>query len=451
MKLNLLGTNQENGNAPYLAWAPLFIVLGALTAFDILSGLNAIVIWLSVAATCGWVMSRYSAAVEQANRQLRILLADQSDNAPEPKIINTPLTDIIDSLTDPFVLLTTERRVAHVNKAARDILGDRVVAKDISFYFRNPIALKTIDLTLQDGAERAQEISVLDPIERVYLMRTSLIKNPIDSVNATDVPAQYLLISFLDITRIKQSEKMRVDFVANASHELRTPLAAILGFIETLQGPAANDSKARERFLGIMFSEATRMQRLIDDLLSLSRIELDQHVTPVGKIELAPLLANLTNTIELREKRQSSIFKLDLENLPAVSGDRDQLVQVFQNLIDNALKYGRADEPILITARKTDRLPGRPGSGILISIFNAGDGIPAEHLPRLTERFYRVDTARSRQIGGTGLGLAIVKHIITRHRGTLQIESTLGVGTTFSIYLPDLASQERANNIRKNA
>ncbi len=237
-----------------------------------------------------------------------------------------------------------------------------------------------------------------------------------------------------DLTASKRSEQMRADFVANASHELRTPLATLLGFIETLRGPARDDREAQDRFLAIMHEQASRMARLIEDLLSLSRIEMNEHVPPTGRANLRHVLGSVAATLELRAKARGIHIVLDLaDGLPEALGEPDELAQVFQNLFDNAIKYGHEGSAIEVSARLERR--GAAAPLIAIAVRDHGEGIRREHLPRLTERFYRVDTARSRAMGGTGLGLAIVKHIVNRHRGRLDIASELGEGSVFTVRL----------------
>jgi two-component system phosphate regulon sensor histidine kinase PhoR len=232
-------------------------------------------------------------------------------------------------------------------------------------------------------------------------------------------------------------ERMRADFVANASHELRTPLASLIGFIETLRGPAADDPPAQQRFLGIMAEQAERMNRLIDDLLSLSRIELTEHQPPNERVDVADVTRRIAAAFEPRVLAREVQLDLDLaEDLPPVLADEDQLEQVLQNLIDNAVKYGGAGGRVRVVAAlaQPGRWPSRPG--VVVSVSDTGPGIAKEHVPRLTERFYRVDKGRSRTAGGTGLGLAIVKHIVNRHRGQLAIDSEEGRGSMFSVWLP---------------
>jgi two-component system phosphate regulon sensor histidine kinase PhoR len=243
------------------------------------------------------------------------------------------------------------------------------------------------------------------------------------------------ILTFHDMTAIKRSEQMRADFVANASHELRTPLATLLGFIETLRGPARDDPEARDRFLSIMHDQSGRMARLVNDLLSLSKIELDEHTPPTGRANPLRIARSAVAALELKAAaRKIRLVLTAPDQLPAVAGDDDQLAQVLQNLIDNAIKYTRDNTEVRVTLAATGGRRSKPM--ISIAVADCGEGIARTHLPRLTERFYRVDPARSRALGGTGLGLAIVKHIVNRHRGQMTIESDVGKGSTFTVLLP---------------
>jgi two-component system phosphate regulon sensor histidine kinase PhoR len=239
------------------------------------------------------------------------------------------------------------------------------------------------------------------------------------------------IVHLIDQTGNYAAERMRVDFVANASHELRTPLASILGFIETLTDEAGDDPAVRTRFLKIMFDEARRMQRLVEDLISLSRIEAEKYRLPAEAVDLATLIADVRAELidGARDRARDVVLALD-PDMPPIAGDRAQLSQMLHNLVGNALKYGRAESPVTI------RLAMDRAGMIRLSITDEGDGIAPEHIPRLTERFYRVDAGRSRALGGTGLGLAIVKHIAERHRGRLDITSRVGTGTTVTVVLP---------------
>jgi two-component system phosphate regulon sensor histidine kinase PhoR len=239
---------------------------------------------------------------------------------------------------------------------------------------------------------------------------------------------------------MRRAEDMRADFVANASHELRTPLAAVSGFIDTLRGHARNDEEARDRFLEIMNVEASRMRRLIDDLLSLTRIELNEHNPPAGVVDVVAVVQSAVLALAPLAQKDNITVEISPENQHfAVVGDVDELTQVFQNLIHNAIKYGREDSTVRVSFARVESGSRREGGQISVAIEDEGEGIPREAIPRLTERFYRVDVKRSRERGGTGLGLAIVKHILNRHQGRLHIESTLGLGSTFTVFLPAAA------------
>jgi two-component system phosphate regulon sensor histidine kinase PhoR len=243
----------------------------------------------------------------------------------------------------------------------------------------------------------------------------------------------------VDLTTVKRAEEMRADFAANASHELKTPLSAIIGFIETLRGPARDDPKAQDRFLGMMAAQAERMARLVNDLLALSSIELVEHAPPTTPVALGTIVRSTAQALEMRATARHMRISLAIDDsLPPVPGDSEQLAQLIQNLLDNAIKYGAAGSEIAVHLALSDAPTGMAGGGkaAALSVTDHGDGIPPEHIPRLTERFYRVDSARSREAGGTGLGLAIVKHILGRHRGYLKVDSTVGVGSTFTVYLP---------------
>ncbi len=340
---------------------------------------------------------------------------------------------ILAALPDPLILIDQGRRIVGANAAAADVVGTLSAPRDLAAALRNPAVLAAADAVLRGEAARVVEFTLAIPIERQLRARFARIADP----SPADVAA---LLSLHDVTELKRAEQMRADFIANASHELRTPLATLTGFIETLRGPARDDAEAGERFLAIMAGQAARMTRLVEDLLSLSRIELNEHVSPQGCVALAPLLDHLAQALELRAGERGMRIRLDLPaGLPEVQGDRDELSQLFQNLLDNAIKYGRAGSKITVTTETLVRAASNgeqvPGAFVAISVRDRGEGIAREHLPRLTERFYRADTARSREIGGTGLGLAIVKHIVSRHRGFLEIDSRVGEGSVFTVLL----------------
>jgi two-component system, OmpR family, phosphate regulon sensor histidine kinase PhoR len=340
---------------------------------------------------------------------------------------------IIAAVPDPLILLDQRRRIVRVNAAAADFVGALSPPRDLAAALRNPTLLAAADAVLGGAGSRVVEFTLTIPVERQLRARFARIDQP-------SADGAVVVLSLHDVTELKRAEQMRADFIANASHELRTPLATLAGFIETLRGPARDDAEARERFLAIMGGQATRMARLVEDLLSLSRIELNEHVPPRGGVALAPVLDHLAQALELRAAERDMRIQLALpSDLPDVQGDRDELAQLFQNLLDNAIKYGRAGSEITVGAETVMRasINGErvPVSYVSVDVRDRGEGIAREHLPRLTERFYRVDTARSREMGGTGLGLAIVKHIVNRHRGFLEIDSAQGEGSVFTVFL----------------
>jgi two-component system phosphate regulon sensor histidine kinase PhoR len=292
-----------------------------------------------------------------------------------------------------------------------------------------PELIEAIGRALARCEDQRVEFSERGPLDRWF----QAIVVPVKRDPALS-KADLLLMTFHDLTPLRRVEEMRADFVANASHELRTPLAALSGFIETLQGSARDDAKARERFLAIMREQAWRMARLIDDLLSLSRIELNAHRRPDTPVDLVPIVRQVVDSLETLARDRNVAVNVEAANALIVLGDRDELVRIFENLVENALKYGAPGKRVDI----------RLGAGISaekepeaqVSVRDYGPGIAPEHLPRLTERFYRVDVKESRAQGGTGLGLALVKHILNRHRGRLTIESAPGAGASFTIHLP---------------
>jgi two-component system phosphate regulon sensor histidine kinase PhoR len=340
---------------------------------------------------------------------------------------------VIAAVPDPLILLDERRRIVRANAQAAAFIGITPEPRDLAAAFRNPAVLAAADAVLGGERARVVDFSLTVPVERQLRARFARIDHP-------SPDGAVAVLSLYDITELKRAEQMRADFIANASHELRTPLATLIGFIETLRGPARDDAEARERFLAIMHGQASRMARLVEDLMSLSRIELNEHVMPRDRVALSPLLRQIAETLELRAgERDIRICLAVPPDLPDVLGDRDELAQVFQNLIDNAIKYGRSGSEITLRAETASRPNWGSSSSenamVCVAVCDQGEGIPHEHLPRLTERFYRVDTARSREMGGTGLGLAIVKHILNHHRGFLEVESTPGVGSVFTVFL----------------
>ncbi len=385
-----------------------------------------------------------------AQRMLTAITALRSlweDRRDEATALAKSRQDILDTLPDPLLLLDSRRRLNGANAAARDLFepertseasaGRQIAGRDLAGVIRDPRVLDAADQALVQKKKTAAQFSLPSPVERTFGALLVPLAAP-----AWDGTA--LIIALHDLTERLKMDRMRADFVANASHELRTPLASVLGFIETLRGPAKGDLDAQEEFLGIMLKQANRMTRLIDDLLSLSRIELREHTRPTDAVNLESVLRSTVELLERQAKERNAKVQLNVPSgLPPALADAGELSQVFHNLVTNALKYGGEHGRVIVTAELTDARPpsmSAKGDCLKVSVRDHGEGISKEFLPRLTERFYRVDTARSRSLGGTGLGLAIVKHIVNRHRGALQIESEIGRGSTFTVYLPVAAS-----------
>lgn len=325
-------------------------------------------------------------------------------------------------LDSPIFILDRSATVLFENEAAEKIFGQLSTGTHISARLRSPGILDMIRETIVTGEPNQIEHSERLPSEQVFIVRIAPAELP------KSQGKRYYILSFRDISELRRIDRMRSDFVANASHELRTPLASLRGFIETMLGPAKNDPAAQTRFLGIMLDQATRMSRLVDDLMSLSRLELRAHIAPDQKVNLVPLLGHVRDALLPLANELDVTINLHVpEDSVEVQGERDELVQVFQNLVENACKYGQEGKTVDIWLRANS---GKP---VEVSVIDKGPGITKEHLPRLTERFYRVSVTDSRSKKGTGLGLAIVKHILTRHRARLIVKSELGEGTEFTV------------------
>jgi two-component system phosphate regulon sensor histidine kinase PhoR len=342
---------------------------------------------------------------------------------------------LVDSLPDILIMLGSDQAIIRTNKIARTRFGQNLAGKKLGDVIPNDRLINTISSVEDDLSGREVEFVYSIPEPRDY--RAVVERFPVASAGGISI-----ILTMNDVTEIKQLEKMRADFVANASHEIRTPLASIAGFIETLRGPAKDDEQARDMFLAEMAQQATRLTNLVTDLLSLSKVEMNAHSIPTGSVDVARLIRVEQDNLKWQANAKNMVIDVDLrENLPPARGDESELRQVVHNLLGNAIKYGNADSRVTVSAKLTSSLPRdsnfiRRNRAILISFIDQGEGIAREHLAHLTERFYRVDSARTRTIGGTGLGLAIVQHIIKRHRGALMIDSEVGVGSNFSVYVP---------------
>jgi len=343
------------------------------------------------------------------------------------------LEAVVAGLPDPVIALDRNGRVLALNERARSLAPALRLGEPVSLALRMPELIEAVGRAYATGEEQRAEYSERVPLDRWF----ELIVMPVKRRPNSGKP-DLVLMTFHDLTPLRRVEEMRADFVANASHELRTPLAALSGFIETLQGSARDDDKARQRFLAIMQEQARRMARLIDDLLSLSRIELNAHRRPDTPVDLVPIVRQVVDSLETLARDRGVVVHVGAAKALKVPADRDEMVRVFENLVENALKYGATGKRVDIALTEGSSPEGEPEAQIAVRDY--GPGIAPEHLPRLTERFYRVDVRESRAQGGTGLGLALVKHVLNRHRGRLSIESTPGAGATFTVYLPAVSA-----------
>lgn len=392
----------------YFYTAMLWLILGLLWS------LNMIDIWaLNIIGGLGTLVALHQHADFTGNGSLSVR-AQALNNIPTPMII-----------------LSSNLQCNFANSYADQIFGRNINGEDISHHLHQGDIMDVIRMVVSNGETHKRTLRYTAADDRHFDL--SVLPIP-DTGNIGDGKA---IIFFYEVTRLLKTEAMRVDFVANASHELRTPLSSILGFVETLQGPAKGDEQASTRFLGIIQSEAERMTRLVDDLLSLSHIELERHVEPNAAVHILSLINSAVEALIDKAKKRGIEFSIEIsDDMPTVNADSDQITQVMMNLMSNAAKYADSDSTVHVGA-----VQSKPGGKIQLFVRDEGPGIASEHLGRMTERFYRVDTARSRKMGGTGLGLAIVKHILLRHRSQLKIDSTVGKGTKFSFLLDQFKSK----------
>lgn len=409
---NFLDSLMQRSVAPAAVTAVLvpFVLWGGLDAKWAFAGLAAVVAWAGF-----WPLPGPAAAPGPAQ------LPSATPARETPAAIGLPLS-LLDALPDAALLLDSRGLIVASNAMAQ-ALSAVLVGRPHSHWVRAPELLAAIETARRTGEQQRCHVRLFTPVERSLAALVS-------SIAGDEAAPRHLLVVVRDLTDQERLSRMHADFVANASHELRTPLASIRGFVETLQGAAKEDPAAQARFLGIMQAQAERMSRLIEDLLSLSRIELREHVAPTSPVDLNAITQDVIAALKPAAEKNDVTLKA---NIPAeetlVIGDRDELAQVAQNLVQNAIKYGRKGGHVDVTLRKTPQM-------IEFVVADDGIGIAPEHLPRLTERFYRVSAKDSKERGGTGLGLAIVKHIVNRHRGELQISSVLGKGSTFSVAMP---------------
>ncbi|MBI5264486.1 MAG: two-component sensor histidine kinase [Bradyrhizobium sp.] len=397
------------------------LALAAVVVLGELSAVRAIAVFICIAAAAlvPW--------------RLHDVATSRDDVRRINPVESTAVAAIVAGMPDPAVLLDRAGRVIHLNAAAAELAPALRQNELAQFALRSPEIITALREAIATTEPRRADYLDHVPIDRWM----ELIITPVPVPTLFGGTDKCMLMTFHDQTPLRRVEEMRADFVANASHELRTPLAALSGFIDTLQGQAKDDPKARERFLGIMHAQATRMARLIDDLLSLSRVELSAHVRPDTLVDLVPIIRQVADGLEALARERQVVVEINLPDPPVmVAGDREELLRLFENLIENALKYGASGGKVIVSLVAVPAGEGAPEIRVLVRDF--GPGIAPEHLPRLTERFYRVDVGDSRSQGGTGLGLSLVKHILNRHRGRLLIESMPNQGATFTACFPQV-------------
>jgi two-component system phosphate regulon sensor histidine kinase PhoR len=389
------------------------VVLGELSLLHA----SAIFVCIAAAALVPW--------------RLHDAVASREDVRNVNPVETAAVSAVVAGMPDPAVLLDRAGRVLHLNAAAAQLAPALRKNELAQFALRSPEIIIALREAIATSEPRRATYLDHVPVDRWM----ELIVTPVPVPTLFGGADKCMLMTFHDQTPLRRVEEMRADFVANASHELRTPLAALSGFIDPLQGPAKDDAKARERFLGIMHTQATRMARLIDDLLSLSRVELSAHVRPDTLVDIVPIIRQVADGLELLARERQVVIDTDLPETPVViAGDREELLRLFENLVENALKYGATGGKVEVSL--TSAMSGEGAPEVRVIVRDYGPGIAPEHLPRLTERFYRVDVGDSRAQGGTGLGLSLVKHIVNRHRGRLLIESVLKKGATFTACFP---------------
>ncbi|WP_407149088.1 ATP-binding protein [Bradyrhizobium sp. ORS 86] len=395
------------------------LALSVVVALGELSPVRAAAVFICIAAAALVPWRLHDAATSREDAR--------SVNPVETAAVSA----VVAGMPDPAVLLDRAGRVIHLNAAAAQLAPALRKNELAQFALRSPEIITALREAIATTEPRRATYTDHVPVDRWM----ELVITPVPVPTLFGGTDKCMLMTFHDQTPLRRVEEMRADFVANASHELRTPLAALSGFIDTLQGPARDDARARERFLGIMHIQATRMARLIDDLLSLSRVELSAHVQPEALIDIMPIIRQVVDGLEALARERQVEIELDLPEAPVmIAGDREELLRLFENLIENALKYGASGGRVIVSLSQP--APGEANPEIRVMVRDFGPGIAPEHLPRLTERFYRVDVGDSRNQGGTGLGLSLVKHILNRHRGRLLIESVPKSGATFTACFP---------------
>ncbi len=407
--------------------ATALVVISSYTSLSFSSAVFAF-----VSTTCGLAWA--SAPIAKERQQGAKVARSKTAKRKNEKII---WAQVIESIPDPVFILGPQNNLLYANEHAKNIFNIKKLGIGISAIIRTPKFLEAIDAVAESKEKKKIQLVERTPIERQFTVNIAWLERE-NGLEREDKSDPTILVHFRDLTEQERLNRMRADFIANASHELRTPIAALLGFVETLQGPAKNDEAAREKFLGIMAVQGRRMTNLVDDLLSLSRVEMNAHRIPNEKVNLVTLLHNTMDSLSPLAEQQN--IKLEFEEPEKefiAIGEEDELSQVFQNLVHNAIKYGKNNGEgyvrIYLADIKRDK---NEQEKIKVIVEDNGIGIASHHIPRLTERFYRANIEQSREKGGTGLGLAITKHIITHHRGELKINSRQDHGSIFSVLLP---------------
>jgi len=335
--------------------------------------------------------------------------------------------NIVDALAYPALAVTASRRIIAANTAARALFDDDLAGKDFVRIMRHPHALECLSRVIRTGDAETISLELQFTTRRTFELTAGRIAAPDET---------FFLVTLLDVSAEIDAERSRSTFVANVSHELRSPLTTLAGAVETLQGPARDDPKAQDMFLGLMSAETARMSRLVGDLLSLAKLEAKEHVAPDGAVDIVRVIKSVVNSLAASDTDYPNRVEITAQpGMLPVSGSEDELTEVFQNLIENALKYSTPATPVSVTITQRPAMTPGAGGRAIILIEDQGEGMERKHLSRLTERFYRVDKGRSREMGGTGLGLAITKHILNRHRGRMAIDSTVGEGTRVKVIL----------------
>ncbi len=417
------------GSVTWIALAAIGVAAAAAALLDL--SLPLVLLPACAVAGAAWLAARWRPGPPAATAPAPLGPGPDAYSAGPAPQAATIGRHIIASFPIPLIITEDNEVVSDASRTAIAMFPGLAPGRPVSLAIRDPDFLEAVAQTGRDRIGRAVTLKELAPISRAMRVHINAV--------TPDGPRKPAVVCvFEDLTEQLATERMRVDFIANASHELRTPLASLLGFIETLQGPARDDAAARTRFLGIMREQAGRMARLIDDLLSLSRAELRSHQQPTTQVDLRSIVREIIDSLSLSAKERGVALRPDLPDGAAlIQGDRDDLLRLVENLVENGIRYGKEGLYVDISIKAA------AGDGAVLTVRDHGPGIAPEHIPRLTERFYRADISHSRENGGTGLGLAIVKHLVARHRARLDIESQPGEGAAFKVTFPATAPPER--------